>query len=307
MGTKIEWATKVWNPVTGCTKGCSYCYARRFAERMKKHPNAAIAEKYRNGFKPAVHPDLVFEPRKWKNPQRVFVASMGDLFDPEFGRPPFWNMMYEMSGTPQHTFMLLTKQPEKMLRYAKQWCNFNGTQLMPHNIWCGVSVSNQEEASKLIPVLLGVPASVRFISIEPMTGPVILTESGNDYHQNYLTGTLHVSGMNEPTITPKLDWVIVGGMTGPDATPMLPKWVESIKNSCKLAGVPFFFKGWGEYISTYEAGQRSEEVDSHGRSIGDLWARQKKVYMGETLMVRVGRKLAGRKIKGIEYNEFPKI
>lgn len=321
MATKIEWATRVWNPVTGCTKGCSFCYARRFAERMKSNPNPKIAQKYRNGFKPTVHFNVFFESASWRKPERVFVGSMGDLFDPEFGRPPFWNLMFEMQKYIQHTYMLLTKQPKNMLQYAKRWCEFNKIKQLPSNIWCGVSVSNQNEANNLIPILLEVPAAVRFVSIEPMTDPVTLINLGDDEYHNFLTGEFICTGQNEPVSTGCLDWVIVGGMTGPGSRPMHPQWVRSIKDECLATNTPFFFKSWGEYACVnvslegadiYEtpknwktlwknsAGDVFELIDEDGDflSAGDDPEKYQPVK-------RIGRKKAGHLLDGIEYRQFP--
>jgi protein gp37 len=321
--TKIEWATRVWNPITGCKKGCSYCYARKFAERMKSHPNPKIAHKYRNGFEPTVHREVVFESAKWRKPERVFVGSMGDLFDPEFGRPPFWNMMFEMSAYIQHTYMLLTKQPENMLKYANMWCEFNKIDKLPANIWCGVTVTNQDEADSLIPILLQVPAVVKFVSIEPMCGPIdILRVDISPDHDRTKWMFLNPLKRNPIGDTDTgIDWVIVGGMTGPQARPLHIGWVRDIRNKCQDYNIPFFFKGWGEYacinislegadihetaknwktLWKNNAGDVFELIDEDGDflSSGDDPEKYQPVK-------KIGRKLTGRLLDGREHNDFP--
>jgi len=314
MSTKIEWATRAWNPITGCTKGCNYCYARRFAERMKHHPNPKIAHKYRNGFEPTVHRELVFDSKKWRKPERVFVGSMGDLFDTEFGRTPFWNLMFEMSNYIQHTYMLLTKQPENMLNYVQRWCDWKKLDKLPANIWCGVTVTNQEEANRLIPILLEVPAVVKFVSIEPMTGPVTLMQkNGNNYH-NFLTGEYAVSGQSGTIFTDSINWVIVGGMTGHNSTPMHPGWVLCIKDHCEFHKVPFFFKGWGDwsYINDDTKKYRTSRMKWVDFVNGDLCNAlapfpEKNETHHHELMCRIGRKATGRLLRGVEWNQFPDV
>lgn len=240
--TKIEWATKVWNPITGCTQGCDYCYARRFAERMKHNGKAAIAHKYRNGFAPTFHEQCLDEPRRWKKPQRVFVGSMGDLFDAAFTNFQHESIFYRMVIYTNHTFMVLTKQPERMLSFVKTYLVKAGGTELPANIWLGVSVTNQEEANRLIPILLQVPAANRFVSIEPMVGPVDLNRLENG--RSALPLQMRSAGRGLEKI-PALDWVICGGETGTDTLPLHPDWVRSLRDQCAFANIPFFFKNWG--------------------------------------------------------------
>lgn len=313
MATKIEWATRVWNPVTGCSRGCRWCYARRFAERMKHHPNPSIANKYCRGFKPTVHYDQFYEPRKWRNPQRVFVCSMGDLFDPIHTNKVFESLIQEMSvWNGKHTFMLLTRNPLTMLHFSEIWCENYRVKQLPDNIWCGVSASNQEEANRLIPELIQVPAAVRFVSIEPMTGPIRLmhTEQDQSHYHNFLTGEYKLFPII--TKTPKLDWVIVGGMTGPGSIPMHPQWVRSIKDECLATNTPFFFKSWGDWVSAdfVEGRMKSSRWKWIDFKNGDLcnaldpFPEANETHHHE-LMARIGRKKAGHLLDGIEYRQFP--
>ncbi len=243
MQTKIEWATKVWNPITGCNEGCTWCYARAFAHRMQNNPNAKIRHKYRNGFKPTFHNETLDEPKSWRNPQRVFIGSMGDLFDPEFTIGAFYKVMKVMSTYRQHTYMLLTKKPAIMLKYAEAWMKDNHTTALPDNIWCGVTITNQQQADDFIPVLINIKAKIRFVSIEPITGPVQLNKI-IQLRRSPLLDLLLPKFFNYIS---NIDWVIVGGMTGPKSTPAHPLWIAAIRDTCIQFNKPFFFKGWGAY------------------------------------------------------------
>lgn len=319
MKTKIEWATRVWNPITGCTNTCSFCYARKFANRLKSHPNKAVANKYRLGFKPTVHHELFFEPRKWRKPERVFVCSMGEFFDPTLKGEVslrLLNIMAEFTG--KHTFMLLTRRADYMLDTITTFCRQNNIEQLPKNIWCGVSVSTQKEANTLIPILLNVPAQIKFVSIEPLTEKIrLLNMSREDVHHDFLDGSF-IKGLKYPEVyrpeiskTPKLDWVIVGGMTGSNATPLHPDWVRELRNECFDSNTPFFFKSWGEYgipetgvcynnkikIIDFETGEVCDNV-----SPKEYWHSLR--YQD---MVKLGKKHTGRLLDGHEYNQFPKI
>lgn len=210
--SSIEWTEATWNPVTGCTKvstGCKNCYAERMAARLR----AMGQHRYRNGFVPTIHYDSLEIPKRWKRRRVVFVNSMSDLFQGsvpfEFVREVF-NVMNEC---PQHTFQVLTKRPNIAARMASQlkWTE---------NIWFGTSVENQK-ATRRIHILRKVPAAVRFLSVEPLLGPI---------------PRLPIAG---------IDWVIVGGESGPGARPMDERWVIQIRDRCLKYGVPFFFKQWG--------------------------------------------------------------
>jgi protein gp37 len=243
VSTKIDWCDEVWNPTTGCTKGCSYCYAKTFAERMQSNPNAKIAHKYRNGFKPTIHPEYLTIPRKWKNTRRVFVDSMGDLFDPEIHFEFILAVLTHCCAAPQHKYLILTKNPHRMLAFV-HWMN----EFAPHSVelarewfWFGVSVTNQGEADDLIPALLKMPAGGHFVSIEPMRGAVILRrewlEGDSDSH---IFRELNRHG---------LKWVICGLMSGSlrGIESCSYEDVADLRDQCGLAQVPFFFKGWGSF------------------------------------------------------------
>ncbi len=210
--SKIEWTEMTWNPVTGCVKvsqGCKHCYAERMAKRL----HAMGAPRYRNGFKVTLHDDLVDLPRKWRQPRLIFVNSMSDLFQASVPLAFIRRVFATMVECPQHTFQVLTKRSDRLAALADQlpW---------PDNVWMGVSVENAKTVVR-IRDLVRAPAAVRFLSCEPLLGPL---------------DELPLDGIH---------WVIVGGESGPHARPMKPEWVESIQRQCRDAEVPFFFKQWG--------------------------------------------------------------
>ncbi|MBI4202541.1 MAG: phage Gp37/Gp68 family protein [Chloroflexi bacterium] len=202
--TAIEWTNKTWNPVTGCTKvspGCDHCYAERLTQRFG-----------RDFTQVTLHPERLTAPLHWRQPSYIFVNSMSDLF--HSGKVPytFVDEVFDViRRCPQHTFQILTKRPSRMLRYPGPW---------PANAWAGVSVESQRYAWR-IDVLRKVPAAVRFLSIEPLIGP-IADLNLHDIH-----------------------WVIVGGESGPGHRPIDPCWVRTIRDQCIAQKVPFFFKQWG--------------------------------------------------------------
>jgi protein gp37 len=210
--SNIEWTEMTWNPVTGCTKisqGCKNCYAERMAKRLV----AMGSNRYLDGFRVTLHPDLVDMPRKWRQPRVVFVNSMSDLFHDDIPLAYIKRVFATMQECPHHTFQVLTKRSERLAELASElpW---------PANVWMGVSV---EDARVLHRVhdLASVPAAVRFLSLEPLIGPL---------------DTVPLTGIH---------WVIVGGESGPRARAMRKDWVTSIFRQCRAARVPFFFKQWG--------------------------------------------------------------
>lgn len=304
--TKIEWATDVWNPVTGCTKvsaGCANCYAERMAPRFNGviHPAPFSTV--------VLHPDRLEQPLHWRKPRRVFVCSMGDLFHPDIDgnfRSSVWHIM---GRCPQHTFMVLTKRADRLWVIREP---YYGT--LP-NVWLGVSVEDQAAADERIPLLLQTPAAVRFVSVEPMLGAVNLwaLRDGSWYdaegatRYNALTGAAWWGGTGDHGLGggPKLDWIICGGESGPGARPMHPDWPRSPRDQCGAAGVPFLFKQWGEFVSV---GGHSCTGDfgvwpdgSYHRLVGGEWPALGRA----ALMRRVGKKSAGRLLDGREWDEYP--
>lgn len=208
----IEWTESTWNPITGCTKisaGCKNCYASILAKRLQ----AMGQKKYQNGFVPTMHPDTLNDPFKWKNGKLVFVNSMSDSFHKEFPLTFIQQMFSVMNETPRHTYQVLTKRAER-LEELSTFLNWTD------NIWMGVSVENEKTIDR-IDHLRKTSAKIKFLSCEPLIGPL---------------PNIDLEG---------IDWVIVGGESGPNSRPMEKEWVDDIQQQCEKAGVAFFFKQWG--------------------------------------------------------------
>lgn len=212
LKSAIEWVTATWNPLTGCDKispGCKHCYAERMSHRLMLmgQPN------YRNDFEVTLHEHMLEQPLKWKKPQRIFVNSMSDLFHKEVPFEFIARVFEVMRRCDWHQFQILTKRADRLeeLSSGLPW---------PDNVWQGVSVENADYAFR-IDHLRRTPAKTRFLSIEPLLGPIPHLD---------LTG---------------IDWAIVGGESGPGARPMQKEWVDEILAQCEQAGVPMFFKQWG--------------------------------------------------------------
>jgi protein gp37 len=214
--TSIEWTDATWNPVTGCTKitaGCDHCYAERFSERFRGtrgHP-------FESGFDLTLRPERLEQPLGWRTPRMIFVNSMSDLFHKEIPREFIARVFDTMEAATWHTFQVLTKRSSLMRDFLRRRY---GTRCGPFHMWFGVSIEDGTKKSR-IRHLRDAPAGVRFLSIEPLIGPV---------------GELDLS---------EIDWVIVGGESGPGARPMQEEWAIHIRNQCVKARVPFFFKQWG--------------------------------------------------------------
>lgn len=279
--TKIEWADAVWNPVTGCTKaseGCRNCYAETIAKRFWGERKFTDVQ---------THPDRLDAPLHWKKPRRVFVNSMSDLFHLNV-RFSFVESVFEtIEATPRHTYMILTKRPDRMYDFIVNWKK--GIALP--NVWLGVSVENQQAADERIPILLQTPAAVRFVSVEPIRGPVDFRLKDGSYMTDALTGCMITAA--EPIQGNALDWVICGGETGPGARPMHPDWARSLRDQCQAADVPFFFKSWGEWWPA-ESGR-----------LYDIENTRTVMWSDGQDMLRIGKKAAGRLLDGVVWNQFP--
>jgi protein gp37 len=237
--SSIEWTEATWNPVTGCDRvspGCDHCYALTLAARLK----AMGSPKYQHdgdprtsgpGFGVTLHPDELTAPRRWRRPRRVFVNSMSDLFHPKVPTEFIAEVFAVMAATSQHSYQVLTKRPKR----ARSLLRDLNTPLL-RNVWMGVSVEDDERTDR-VAVLRETPAAIRFLSCEPLLGPL---------------PSLDLAG---------IDWVIVGGESGPEARRMREAWVIEIRDNCLDAGIPFFFKQWGG--RTPKAGGR--------RLVGRTW------------------------------------
>lgn len=218
--SSIEWTEATWNPTTGCDRispGCDNCYALTLAKRLKAmgNPKYQVDGDPRTsgpGFGVAVHDDALNLPKQWRTPRTIFVDSMSDLWHARIPAGFIHQVFDTMVGTPQHTYQLLTKRPRRMARMAPDlpW---------PRNVWVGVSVEMQTQAWR-VAELRKVPAAVRFISAEPLLGPLDLDLIG-------------------------IDWLIAGGESGPGHRPMDERWALDLRDQCASSGIPFFFKQWG--------------------------------------------------------------
>ncbi|MEN6507141.1 MAG: phage Gp37/Gp68 family protein [Planctomycetaceae bacterium] len=314
--SKIEWTDATWNPVTGCTPisaACDNCYAARMAKRLA----GCCGYPADDPFRVTLHPELLDEPRRWRRPRRVFVVSMGDLFhkDVPFG----WatHVFDVIRDCPKHTFQILTKRPGRMEEF------FNGRGGWrygppPDNVWLGVTVENQATADERIPMLLRCPAKVRFLSCEPLLGPVNLRLATpcdrrcNEYDYAECPGT------NGPCIMQcRVEWVIAGGESGPNARPSHPDWFRSLRDQCAAAGVPYFFKQWGSWApgnygsklnpaqGIYRDGRRLISDEDFQRK-GEAWPRSLISHDGNfSFVTRVGKHAAGCLLDGREHKEFP--
>lgn len=242
--TKIQWADATWNPVTGCTpvsEGCAHCYAERMARRFNlsdlRDGESVSVENY---FAPRFHPNRLDIPLHWRKPRRVFVCSMGDLFHEAITHTQQLQVLNLAHECPQHSFMVLTKRPERM---RDTICSIADDGPLLPNLWLGVTVENQARADERIPILLDTPAAVRFVSVEPMLGPVDLWEVRHWCEHCQTTHSSLSCFQQAPARSkPWLDWLILGGETGPGARPMQPQWALDVWRQCKAAGVPFFWK-----------------------------------------------------------------
>ena len=320
--SKIEWTEQTWNPIVGCSlvsPGCTNCYAMAMAAR-----NEAMGISRYDGLTRKVNGRAVWTgkvalapgstlvaPLNRNKPTTYFVNSMGDLFHEDV--PDEWidRVFAVMTRSPQHTFQLLTKRAKRMHEYvdnaigrviAATRSDWPGWPLP--NVWLGVSTERQQEADERIPLLLQTPAAVRFISAEPLLGPIDLTriaapkvapddnaegwkfnclDAPSDYYELWVDdpfreGPRCIDSGDGPYRETALDWVIVGGESGLGARPMNPDWARALRDQCQTAGEPFFFKQWGEF---------SDREDCDGN------------------ILRVGKRAAGRLLDGVEHNAMP--
>ena len=353
--TSIEWtrgndgtAGRTWNPTTGCDRvsaGCDHCYAMTMAKRLKgmgsaKYQNDGDPRTSGPGFGLTVHEDALRDPLKWRKPSKVFVNSMSDLFHADVPDEFLAKVFAVMAAAPQHTFQILTKRHARMRsllnspQFAEQMAGematlWNVDHVAPlqgplPNVWLGVSVEDQKWADVRIPALLDTPAAVRFLSCEPLLGPVKLPFidevdgcTCGGYGEPYYVHE-RGCGLEPGPAYGGLHWVIVGGESGPGARPMHPDWPRSLRDQCQMAGVPFFFKqhgAWAPWASHLEGedGPGDTFVNPDGET-GHVWFNENLGYptnyagpWGESSQIvsRVGKKRAGRLLDGRTWDEFP--
>lgn len=311
MPSKIEWTTDTWNPTTGCDKvspGCGLprfegdntggCYAMAMAKRLK----AMGQEKYQldgdprtsgPGFGVAIHPDALEVPLHWRQPRRVFVNSMSDLGHARIPRAFLARVWAVMAATPQHTYQILSKRPDRMRRLLegakvngfmdamilaglRDYGLRGGIEWPLPNVWLGTSIELDRYCHRGDD-LRATPAAVRFLSCEPLLGPL---------------PSLSLEGIG---------WLIAGGESGPAARPMLPAWPRQLRDQCEAAGVPFFFKQWGEWAPTGAVGIGGS---SHGLRHGFVGPPVDDHGCREEI-ARVGKHKAGRELDGRTWDQFP--
>lgn len=272
--TKIEWCDEVWNPVTGCSpisEGCDHCYAKRMAIRLKGRYGYPADDPFRVTF----HSDRMKEPYPWPKTisgRKIFVCSMADLFHKDVESSWIRDIFKKIRYYRYNTFMVLTKRPELMKIHVDLWTDYD--EILP-NLWLGITAENQQRFDERWQIAQQIPASVLFVSGEPLLG-------GIDF-----------SGYER-----KPDWFILGGETGPGARPMHPNWVRSVRDQCQEAGVPFFFKGWGEYYPYSDDCDAEDAGYYHERFMAMPKGTCRTVY-------RVGKKKAGALLDGRQWKEFP--
>jgi len=353
-GTKIEWADATVNAINGCSvtsPGCTNCYAMKLAgTRMKSHPTRqgltveSKAGPVWNG-EVRLHEPALLQPLAWKKPRRIFWNAHGDTFHPNV--PWEWTakVMAAAFLSPQHIHMILTKRADRMNAWFETLstepgaehfsaiiedlaenvgieCDYPDWVLPLDNVWLGVSVEDQARAEERIPDLLETPAAIRFLSCEPLLGPVDLSEwmicpnAREGLCMDPQTGAYECCKACDWTcLTFAIDWVIAGGESGPAARPMHPDWARSLRDQCAAAGVPFHFKQWGEWGKAFP--KPSETPGRYAMMARDSagWTHTSAVMLdhyprqfnsfGSVVLERLGKKRAGRLLDGVEHNGMP--
>ncbi|WP_280412567.1 phage Gp37/Gp68 family protein [Nocardia asiatica] len=305
--TSIEWTDKTWNPVTGCDKvspGCDHCYAEGIANRFAGTPQ------FPNGFGVTLRAERLGDPLKWRKPARVFVNSMSDLFHDDVPDKFIAKVFGVMAHADQHTFQVLTKRPGRMRSLLRsdafrelvfksvdiELPDVMGDDWPLHNVWLGVSAEDQKWANIRIPALLDTPAAIRFVSAEPLLGPIDLGMWLEDDPEKF--------------DVPPLDWVIVGGESGRKARPMHPDWARNLRNQCEKAGVAFHFKQHGEWIGGHKHGDPWAWAEPHAWvsfETGATATEDEALKAGGSwqAMWKVGKKAAGRVLDGRTWDAYP--
>jgi protein gp37 len=325
--TKIEWTDATWNPITGCSvvsPGCTNCYAMQLAgTRLKHHPSrAGLTQDTKAG--PVwngtvrLNEQWLDQPLLWRRPRTIFVCAHGDLFHESV--PDEWidRVFAVMALAPQHQFQVLTKRSARMRKYI----NTNRDPAILQrgwplpNVWLGVSAEDQKRADERIPDLLATPAAVRFVSAEPLLGPIDFTHiplpsppEDEGRYGSALDGH-EVAGMVGNCIAwiPPLDWIIVGGESGPGARPMHPDWARSIREQCAKSGVAFHFKQWGNWAPIDETYADHPVSLPLRASIGHAWTDSPElVGPNAQWLACFGKARAGRLLDGVEHNGMPEV
>ena len=289
MATKIEWCKnpdgskgEVWNPVTGCTKvsaGCLNCYAERMHKRFSDTPFSDVV----------LHSDRLVRPYQWRKPRTVFVCSMGDLFHDSVPFDFVEQVFSVMTVCNDHKYVVLTKRPQRMQAFCDQHTRSDTFKHWPFdNVIIGTSIEDQATADERIPWLLKTPAACRMVSYEPALGAVDLTTISKPGQ-----GSVQANVLDEHGYCCGLKWVVCGGEAGHGARPMNPEWARAMRDQCAEAGVPFFFKQWGEWLKS---------------PIPDPYTQSSRVVdTGSGRYIRVGKRAAGHMLDGKLHNALPDI
>lgn len=343
----IEWTERSWNPIVGCTiksPGCTHCYAMRMAGRLQAMGHASyqgLTQKSKAGAvwtgKLALNEKALLAPLKRQKPTVYFVNSMGDLFHEDC--PDEWidRVFAVMALCPQHIFQVLTKRSARMREHLQRpqhkrvaghvgrirrnfadegkYLPFIGEPDILDNVWLGVSVEDQKRADERIPDLLATPAAIRFLSCEPLLGPVDLTCLRDD-GETFIDALSRNPGMTDAQ--GPVDWVIAGGESGPKSRPMHPDWARGLRDQCAAAGVPFFFKQWGEWgPDVPRTGERDRIFEGLARCAvlsGDRWdfyndGFEPPIDLNERprreWVYRLGKKANGRLLDGLQHDGMP--
>jgi protein gp37 len=355
--SNIEWTDATWQPITGCSivsPGCTNCYAMKLAGgRLRHHPSRkGLTTETKAG--PVWNGEVRFneqwltQPLAWKKPRNIFVCAHGDLFHEDV--PDEWieQVFAVMALAPQHTFQVLTKRAERMRAfvngmwgrrealgtlmeqiggearagwYAPEYDGkrgWIGMQIPLPNVWLGVSAERQQEGEERIPHLLQTPAEIRFVSAEPLLGPIDFNALADGAENlNALTGLREnpFGAIVTRRHGTKIDWVIAGGESGVSSRPMHPAWVRSLRDQCAAAGVPFFFKQWGQFTVTYDRDRDDPDWRACDRARIETptgqWLNHAggQGFHGERVVrvVPVGKSRAGRTLDGVEHNGMPQV
>lgn len=345
--TKIEWTDKTWNPVRGCSRvsaGCMRCYAEGQAHRFSGpgQPYEGLTKMTSHGVAwtgvVRTVPEMLEAPLHWSKPARIFVNSMSDLFHEDVPDEFLPEVFAVMAASSRHTYQALTKRAERMREVLNDHIFFDAVECIARqqyrvrlsgddwplrNVWLGVSVEDQATADERIPLLLQTPAAVRWISAEPLLGPVDLTPFLYGKHERVDTICQNCPRdadcecgyhTRKDMGVASLSWVVTGGESGPKARPSHPDWFRSLRDQCAAAGVPFLFKQWGAWVPHVDR----DKDDPDWRADYTLTERQPEQYRilnaaggygfsGERvhMMKRVGKKAAGRTLDGRIHDEYP--
>jgi protein gp37 len=342
--TGIEWTDATWNPVTGCTEvspGCDHCYAKTFAERWRGTPG----HHFENGFDVQLRPDKLDLPLRWRRPRRIFVNSMSDLFHDQVPDHYIARIFAVMAYAHWHTFQILTKRhgrmrsllsssPDFLDLFDREFCaipdwndRYPDLDFIPagrvyhladgplSNVWLGISAENQQWADIRIPALLNTPAAIRFVSAEPLLGPIDLKESFGKWcppiddprwvPDPVVPGSGQV--ISRIPVRDVLHWVIAGGESGRGARPMHPDWARQLRDQCQAASIAFLFKQWGEYRPALATDDKHTMTCVQASTGVALAHRQGEDATpgGWIAMRRVGKHRAGRELDRRTWDEYP--